>query len=107
MTSRFDWDQFTDRALFRDVRVLQLNTDGLPTMYNPDRTELYLSTLDVAVRVDDAASIKSLIHDIAEEYRNGVKDSCRSFRRLAHLETDYHGLANLANYLGEPVEDLL
>ncbi|MCQ3001420.1 hypothetical protein NLO98_16850 [Pseudomonas syringae] len=107
MTSRFDWDQFTNRALFRDVRALQLNTDRLPTMYNPDRTELYLSTLDQAVRVDDAERIKYLIHDIAQEYREGLKDSRRSFRRLAHLEADYHGLASLARDLGETVDELI
>ncbi|WP_139657396.1 hypothetical protein [Pseudomonas shirazica] len=102
----FEWDKFAQKASFNDVRMLQFHTGRLPSMYNPDRTEIHLSSVDVSLKVDDVEGLKAISGEIAGLIKNDAS-SLTEHRKLVELRADYNEIGNLMYGLGEDFDALL
>lgn len=102
----FKWDNYLQKASFDDVRGLQVHSGRFPSMYNPERTELYLTSLDVSVKVDDAKGLKIVAGDVADALASKDPSSLSDLRKIVDLRTDHNEIANLLHGLGESFEPL-
>ncbi|QJI19942.1 MULTISPECIES: hypothetical protein [unclassified Pseudomonas] len=98
----FNWDTYAAKAKFDDVRELCASHGRLPTMYNPDRTLVYLSSQDLAVAVDDLKGLQSLLADVKRSFFQTLNNQDHSYKKLYELETDYDLLSNLLGNLDSP-----
>lgn len=105
-STSFQWDKFTQKASFDEVRHLQVHTGRVPSMFNPERTEIYLSSMDYAVRVDDVDGLKSLGAEIAGCLQSFSTASLADQRKVVDLRTDHGAIENLLYALGEHLQPL-
>lgn len=99
---KFNWDAYAARAKFDEVRDLCASHGRLPTMYNPDRTLVYLSSQDLAVAVDDLKELQKLLAEVKSSFFDTLGDQNHSYKKLYELETDYDLLSNLLSNLDSP-----
>ncbi|WP_122346307.1 hypothetical protein [Pseudomonas coronafaciens] len=95
----FNWDTYAAKAKFDEVRKLCARRGALPTMYNPERTLVYLSSQDADVAVDDLKGLQSLLAQVKQSFFYRLDDPEPSYRDLYELETDYDLLSNLLSNL--------
>lgn len=100
----FNWDAYAANAKFNELRKLAVVHGRLPTMYNPDRTEVYLSSQDIAITVDDLEEIQTLLDEVKRSFFTTLNQQEHSYKKLHELETDYELLANLLSNLDTPPE---
>src|SRR5688572_29614662 len=100
----FNWDAYAAKAKFEEIRDLSASHGRLPTMYNPDRTAVYLSSQDIAVNVDDLEDLQSLLREVKQSFFATLNRQDHSYKKLHELETDYELLANLLSNLESPPE---
>lgn len=100
----FNWDAYAAKAKFDELRDLAVVHGRLPTMYNPDRTAVYLSSQDIAVNVDDLEEIQALLEEVKRSFFTTLNHQEHSYKKLHELETDYELLANLLSNLESPPE---
>ncbi|AZE62833.1 MULTISPECIES: hypothetical protein [Pseudomonas fluorescens group] len=99
---KFNWDTYAAKAKFDEVRDLCASHGRLPTMYNPDRTLVYLSSQDLAVAVDDQEELQALLAEVKRSFFDTLGDQNHSYKKLYELETDYDLLSNLLSNLDSP-----
>ncbi|MBD8098781.1 hypothetical protein IFR08_11375 [Pseudomonas fluorescens] len=99
---KFNWDAYAARAKFDEVRDLCASHGRLPTMYNPDRTLVYLSSQDLAVAVDDLEELQTLLAEVKRSFFDTLGYQNHSYKKLYELETDYDLLSNLLSNLDSP-----
>lgn len=99
---KFNWDTYAARAKFEEVRELCASHGRLPTMYNPDRTLVYLSSQDLAVAVDDLEEMQLLLAEVKRSFFHTLNNQDHSYKKLYELETDYDLLSNLLSNLDNP-----
>lgn len=104
--TNFQWDKFAQNAKFDEVRLLQVHLGRLPSMFNPERTEIYLSSIDYAVRTDDAEGLISAGSDIARYLQHYDGSSLSDQRKMVDLRTDHGAVESLLYDLGEHIEPL-
>ncbi|MGF6707296.1 hypothetical protein [Pseudomonas frederiksbergensis] len=75
-------------------------------MFNPERTELYLSSMDVSVTVDDVEGLKNIGSDIADYLKTLGSGSLSDLRKVVDLRTDHNAIGNLLYELGKEFEAL-
>ncbi len=102
----FQWDKFAQKASFDEVRHLQVHTGRLPSMFNPERTEIYLSSLDYSVRVDDVDELKRVGAEIAGYLQSLSTASLADQRKVVDLRTDHGAIENLLGASGEHLQPL-
>lgn len=95
----FNWDTYAAKAKFDDIRSLCASHGRLPTMFNPDKTLVYLSSQDLAVAVDDVEELRSLLAEVKQSFFQTLDDQSHSYKKLYELETDYDLLSNLLSNL--------
>lgn len=100
----FNWDKFAQNASFDEVRDLQVHAGRIPSMYNPERTELYLSSMDLDVRVDDVKGLKIIGNSIKEYIETFGSSSLSDLRKVVELRTDLNEISNLLSGLDEEFE---
>lgn len=100
----FNWDKFAQKASFDEVRDLQVHAGRIPSMYNPKRTELYLSSMDLDVRVDDVEGLKIIGNEIKEYIETFGSSSLSDLRKVVELRTDLNEISNLLSGLDEEFE---
>jgi len=105
-STSFQWDKFAQKASFDEVRHLQVHTGRLPSMFNPERTEIYLSSMDYSVRVDDVDGLKSIGEEIAGYLQSFSTASLADQRKIVDLRTDHGAIENLLYDLGEQLQPL-
>jgi hypothetical protein len=68
-TTDFDWDKlFASMSLDALLEFSPLLSRGRrPTMYSPDRTRLYLATLDIDVGTVDVAELAAVLPQISDK----------------------------------------
>lgn len=98
----FNWDAYAAKANFDDVCHLCASHGRLPTMYNPDKTLVYLSSQEMAVAVDDLDELQSLLIEVKRSFFQTLGDRGHNYKKLYELETDYDLLSNLLSDLGSP-----
>lgn len=99
---KFNWDTYAANAKFDEVRDLCASHGRLPTMYNPDRTLVYLSSQDLAVAVDDLEELQTHLAEVKSSFFDTLGDQNHSYKKLYELETDYDLLSNLLSNLDSP-----
>lgn len=105
-STNFQWDKFAQKASFDEVRHLQIHTGRLPSMFNPERTEIYLSSMDYSVMVDDVDGLKSIGDEIAGYLQSFSTASLADQRKVVDLRTDHGAIENLLYALGEQLQPL-
>ncbi|MEC4023367.1 hypothetical protein VSO52_11315 [Pseudomonas fulva] len=105
-STSFQWDKFAQKASYDEVRHLQVHTGRLPSMFNPERTEIYLSSMDYSVRVDDVDGLKSIGEEIASYLQSFSTASLADQRKIVDLRTDHGAIGNLLHDLGEQLQPL-
>lgn len=100
----FNWDAYAAKAKFEELRGLAVVHGRLPTMYNPERTAVYLTSQDLAVNVDDIDEIQRLIGEVRKSFFATLDQKDNSYKKLHELETDYELLASLLSNLENPPE---
>ena len=106
-TRNFNWDAYLEMAAYRDVVDCSpsLSLDCPPTMYSPDRTLLYLSSLDVDVSTEDVTELKQLLRMVLNTYSYSNKPGSEK-KRLAAM-TDCYEICGLLVNSGEDSDDYL
>jgi hypothetical protein len=112
-TIDYNWDAYFAQATFKEIRSASpdLSTRGLPTIYSPDRSLIYLSSLGDYVETNDAVELKANLSILARQYH--ACDS-RDHRKLYLTELDFTEVSLLlfglegdeAGY-GDPIRLLL
>jgi hypothetical protein len=94
----FDWDNYLSQATYRDVVNLSpvLSRDRPPTMYSPDRTLLYLSSLDLDVDTDNVPQLEQFLVTVLDTYRNSQQPGFEK-KRLAVITDCYEICGLLVN----------
>src|SRR4051812_36530959 len=86
-TRDFDWDKHVATATFKSVfeRSPTLRAGRpVPSLFSPDRSQLYLSSIDVGVPTDDIGELTRALRSIGETYRYSA-----SGRHIDHLKAAY------------------
>ncbi|CAI8881568.1 DNA phosphorothioation-associated protein 4 [Pseudomonas sp. IT-196MI5] len=104
--TNFNWDKFAQKASFDEVRGLLVHAGRIPSMYNPERTELYLSSMDQAVGVDDIEQLKNIANEIKDYLESIGSGSLSDLRKIVDLRTDHNEISNLLYGLGQEFEPL-
>lgn len=106
--TRFDWDGYLERTpynrVLRDMRGSRLT---IPTMFSPDGGQVYLKSLDVAYRTDDAEGLKQAIAEILGNLRRAIECMTWSCERVYLCEVDYLTVWGLLHRLEALPEDYL
>lgn len=99
----FDPDKFLNTASYRQVRELSPQLSGVPTLYSPDKSQIYLSSLDVVFRTDDVERLKSALRGLRETYE--MAKSRSEFRRAWRARADHLEVCGLLQHLVDEPED--
>lgn len=93
--SEFDWDKYLATAPYRDVYANspELSSRRPPSLYNPDRTLLYLPSLDLDVATDDYNELRQMLRSVVENFRGYQRTN--EIRRMAIAQTDCTELCGL------------
>ena len=72
----FDWDTYFDTASYMDVwrHSPMLQAGHAPTMYSPDRSELYISTIDAAVQTDCKRELDRMLDAVVGRFHDHKRD---------------------------------
>jgi hypothetical protein len=93
--SQFDWDKYLATAVYRDVcaNSPELSSRRPPSLYNPDRTLLYLPSLDLDVATDDYNELRQMLRAVVETFRFAQRKN--EIRKMAIAQIDCTELCGL------------
>jgi hypothetical protein len=103
----FDWDRYFAHASFEQIRALSpdLSCRRPPSVYNPDRSLLYLASLDVDVPTADPEQLRIALDQVVSSYFDKVTAGSDSGKAIAR--TDFLELCNLLAGCAEDPEPYL
>jgi hypothetical protein len=100
----FDRDKFLRTASYRDVcELCPQQLDGVPTLYNPDKSLIYLASFDVDFPTDNAERLKKTLPDLREIYERAKRRG--EFKRAWRARTDHLEVCRLLQSLVEDPDE--
>lgn len=105
--SDFAWDEYFSRASFDEItkRSPELSSRSPPSAFNPDKSKLYLSSLDDNVRTDNIEELRSALDEIKRSYLAAQKAHPSNHLKLALARIDFTTVCGLMDALVESPED--
>ncbi len=86
----FDWDGHLERTPYNAVlRGMEGNRVKIPTMFSPDSRFVYLKSMDVAYRTDDAEGLTHAFGEILDSLRLAITSMTWSCERVYLCQVDY------------------
>lgn len=102
----FDWDGYIERTPYSTVlRGMGGNRLKIPTMFSPDGSQVYLKSLDVAYRTDDAEGLTHAFGEILDSLRLAITSMTWSCERVYLCQVDYLTVWGLLDSLSALPED--
>jgi hypothetical protein len=103
----FDWDAYLAQATYRDVvaKSPALSSDRPPTMYSPDQSQLYLSSIDIGVATDNPTALKFMLDKVIDTHRTTTERS--NDRRRVNARIDCIELCGLLTQCSDDPEPYL
>lgn len=103
---KINWNRLCQGTSYVDVKI---RNSGLiptvPTMYSPDGSQIYLSSIDLAHSIDDIKSLCRAFEEIFENLQSEIAHLSWSIKRAAELEQDYLVVWNLLQNLNALPDD--
>jgi hypothetical protein len=78
---------------------------AVPTMYSPDGSQIYLHSLDIAMKVDDSNTLRNAFGQIHESLLMEIENFDWSVHKIADYENDYMAVWNLLENLDALPDD--
>ena len=99
-TKHIDWDALCkNTAYFRIKHDYGAYLPSVPTMYSPNGSQVYLRSQDIAINIDDTATLQNIFALIYDEMRMKIENLDWSARKIAEYENDYITVWHLLNNL--------
>ncbi|MBB5349580.1 hypothetical protein JWG42_14340 [Desulfoprunum benzoelyticum] len=96
MSEQPDWDKYFNKLKFQEYKERSpfLSSRSYPTVYNEDRTWLYLGSLEVGVEIKNLAILKHFLDQIEKNYKSWSLNDER-FYRQSLLKSDMELLKDI------------
>ena len=95
---KFNWDNYIDTASYNKV------LDGMgcfrkliPTMFSPDKEQIYLKTDDIAYNVNDIDILNLKLTELLERIKDKARSVKWSYETLYLLQVDYLAISSILN----------
>lgn len=99
-SENINWDKITQSATYSEISLNRgASIPAVPTMYSPDGSQIYLRSLDIAIRLDDSGVLNNAFEQIYEALRMEIEHFDWSVHKIAGYESDYMTVWNLLKNL--------
>ena len=86
---RFDWDKYVRSASYYAVLDGTDYSHKIPTMFSPDKKQIYLQSDDIAYDVEDIEMLKLKLSALLERLKKEARSVDWSYEKLYLLQVDY------------------
>jgi len=93
---KFNWDNYMNTVSYNTVLDgMGAFRELIPTMFSPDKEQIYLKTDDVAYNVNDTDVLNLKLTELLESIKNEARSVKWSYEDLYLLEVDYLAIASI------------
>jgi hypothetical protein len=106
-TRDFDWDKHVVTETFKSIseRSPTLRAGRpVPSLYSPDYSQLYLSSVDISVAAADVDELTAALREVGGTYGRSVNGKHVDHLKVAHARIDFLELCHLLSELVEEPE---
>jgi hypothetical protein len=101
-----NWGKITQSATYSEICLNHgASIPAVPTMYSPDGSQIYLHSLDIAMKIDDRDALRIAFEQIHESLLMEIEHFDWSVHKIADYENDYMTVWHLLQNLDALPED--
>lgn len=96
----FNWDKHFSKLTWNEVRENSPVFDGqrLPSLFSPDNTRIYVSSLDLEFATDDVRELAGALEDIKATFDMAKRSN--GYYKMAMAKSDFSTVQGLLSKLG-------